>query len=231
MNKSIQLAFKDVDRKKGIVTGYLSAFNVLDSDGDIVMPGAFKKSIMERGPESKQPRIKWFYNHKPDMVPGVFSELKEDDYGLLYVGQTGTHDFGKDFMKMVESGIITEHSHGFRTIKEERKGDANYMHELFLMEGSSLSAGGANQHTPLVGSKSQKDLLPTIELIEKFCKNSDATDECLYSLEMEIKELKQLIQREPVATTHPTEPTIITQPDEKELILTLQLINKRIKLT
>ncbi len=41
---------KDVDEKKGVVTGYASIFNNIDSDNEIVMPGAFLKTIQERGP-------------------------------------------------------------------------------------------------------------------------------------------------------------------------------------
>jgi uncharacterized protein len=194
--KSLNLEIKDIDRKQGIVKGYLSAFNVKDSDGDIILPGAFKKSIDERGPGSTHPRIKWFIDHDPTQVPGVFKHLSEDTYGLAYEGQVGTHALGQDFMKMAESGIITEHSHGFRTIKEEKKADANYMSELFLMEGSSLKAWGANQYTPITGVKSEikiEQISNRITRLEKFVKNTDATDECIESLMIEIKQLSQLL--------------------------------------
>jgi HK97 family phage prohead protease len=80
--KAISFDIKDIDSKEGIVKGYFSAFNVKDSDGDIIVPGAFKKSIEERGPKSTQPRIKWFIDHDPTQVPGVLKDLFEDDYGL-----------------------------------------------------------------------------------------------------------------------------------------------------
>lgn len=194
--KAIPFELKDLDRKEGIVKGYFSAFNVKDSDGDIIVPGAFKKSIEERGPKSQRPRIKWFVDHDPTQVPGVLKELYEDDYGLGYVGKTGTHTLGRDFMAMAESGIITEHSHGFRTIKEERKHDANYMYDLYLMEGSSLKAWGANQYTPLTGVKGEikaDQIAERIKRLEKFCRNTDASDECIESLLIEIKQLSQLL--------------------------------------
>ena len=53
---------KDVDAKKGIVTGYFSAFNIKDSDGDIIVPGAFQKSLSEWFPKG---RIKHLLNHDP----------------------------------------------------------------------------------------------------------------------------------------------------------------------
>ena len=54
-------AIKDVDVQTGIVTGYFSVFGNLDSDGDIVLPGAFKKTIKENGPDSSKPRILHLY--------------------------------------------------------------------------------------------------------------------------------------------------------------------------
>jgi phage head maturation protease len=44
---------KDLDTKQGIVTGYYSVFGNIDSDGDMIMPGAFLKTISENGPEGK----------------------------------------------------------------------------------------------------------------------------------------------------------------------------------
>lgn len=194
--KAIPCEFKDIDKKEGIVKGYFSAFGVKDSDNDIVVKGAFAKSIKERGPASARPRIKWFLNHDATQVPGVLKELYEDDYGLAYTGKAGTHNLGRDFIKMAESGIITEHSHGFRVVAEEQKSDANYMTELYLYEGSSLTAWGANEYTPLTGMKSEDridKISERVKRLEKFCRNTDATDECVEGLLIEIKQLSQLL--------------------------------------
>ena len=37
----------DADMKAGIVKGYASVFNNIDSDGDIIKKGAYKKTIQE----------------------------------------------------------------------------------------------------------------------------------------------------------------------------------------
>ena len=146
-------SFKDVDSKKGIVTGYFSHFNNVDSDGDIIRPGAFTKTIREAGPQSTQPRIKHLFNHNPAQPLGKLTDLKEDATGLYYESQIGTHTLGNDFVKMVESGLITEHSIGFKTIKSTSLKDTGGedMTELKLWEGSSLSAWGSNELTPITG--------------------------------------------------------------------------------
>lgn len=206
-NLSIGASFKDADAKKGIVTGYFSKFDNVDSDGDIIRKGAFKKTIAEQGPNSAQPRIKHLMNHNVSMPLGKILDLKEDATGLAYESQIGTHTLGQDFIKMVESGLITEHSIGFRTIKRNQLQDYEgfmknpskgwfELTELQLMEGSSLTAWGANALTPITGLKGaiNIDTIATQQkAIEKFCKDSDATDETIEMLLLHSKQLSQYI--------------------------------------
>ncbi|HEY4613744.1 MAG TPA: hypothetical protein VII11_12230, partial [Bacteroidota bacterium] len=56
----VSIALKDVDQKKGIVMGYAAAFNNRDHDGDIIRPGAFKRTIAARGPGGSN-KIKFLY--------------------------------------------------------------------------------------------------------------------------------------------------------------------------
>lgn len=198
-------AVKDVDGKKGIVTGYFADFKSLDSDGDIIMPGAFTDSIAAAGPAAAKPRIKHLMNHDISMPLGVLNVLKEDNKGLYYESQTGTHSLGVDFIKMAESGLITEHSIGYRTIKfnqvtpwqDAKEGDVQReLTKLKLYEGSSLTAWGANPNTPLTGMKAEIEinkLLNKQEAIEKFCRDSTATDETIDLLLIYNKQLVQLI--------------------------------------
>lgn len=200
---------KDVDGKKGIVTGYFSNFGNVDSDGDIIRPGAFTKSINERGPKSSAPRIKHLMNHDVNKPLGKLTELFEDQKGLLYTSETGSHTLGQDFIKMVESGLITEHSIGFATIKRNQlqdyegyaKNPAKGWYEITeakLWEGSSLTGWGANELTPLLGMKGVTDddikkFTERNEALEKFCRNSTASDETIEMLLIETKQLTQII--------------------------------------
>src|SRR5579863_9718285 len=76
------LLVKDLDTKQGIVQAYWSAFGNKDEGGDIVQPGCWAKSIQERGPKSRQPRIKFLYQHEEKMVIAKPSALVEDSMGL-----------------------------------------------------------------------------------------------------------------------------------------------------
>ena len=204
-NTNLPLSFKDADTKKGIVTGYFASFNNLDSDGDIIVPGAFAKSIQETGPQSMQPRIKHLMNHDTGKPLGVIQSLCEDEKGLYYESQIGTHSLGQDFIKMVESGLITEHSIGFRTIQSDTNNETGdtYLKELQLWEGSSLTAWGANNLTPVTGMKSEfkiEDIVERQKQLEKFCRSTTATDETIELLLLHAKQLSQIILDVQIAT-------------------------------
>jgi len=202
---------KDVDAKKGIVTGYFSAFNIKDSDGDIIVPGAFQKSLSEWFPKG---RIKHLLNHDPRQPLGKLMELKEDSYGLYYESQIGTHNLGRDFIKMVESDLVKEHSIGFN-VKGSRKGkDATELYDVVLYEGSSLTSWGANEYTPMLGLKSMDARIERVKKLEKFIKHTDATDETIELLMLEIKQLNQLIEdlsSQPAVAETPAEPKVETE--------------------
>lgn len=199
------LAIKDVDGFKGIVTGYFSAFNNVDSDGDIIRKGAFERTIRENGPNSSKPRIKHLMNHNTSMPLGLVTDLKEDAYGLAYESKVGTHTLGQDFIKMIESGLITEHSIGFRIIKRNQLQDYEgyqrnpakgwfELTEIKLYEGSSLTAWGANANTPLTGMKTAlqiENVNNRIDLLCKAIRNGTFTDETFDLLEIELQQLKQ----------------------------------------
>ena len=212
--KGIDQSFKDVDLQKRTVTGYFAHFGSKDSDGDIIEPGAFKKTIQERGPQGKQ-LIKFLLDHDRYKAVGKLKELKEDQYGLYYEAQIGTHSLGADFVKMVESEIINQHSFGYKVIKENYDSNlkANFLKELLMYEGSAVQFLGANENTPIVGIKSLEDALAMCQRLEKFIKTSDATDETLIKLDTQLKSLQELI--EPLSTQGETEP--ITTDDIKSM--------------
>jgi HK97 family phage prohead protease len=226
----------DLNVKQGIVTGYFSKFNNVDADGDIIRPGAFTKTIKENGPESSLPRIKHLLNHDPSLPLGVLTSLKEDGYGLLYESQVGSHELGEDFIKMVESGLITEHSIGFKIIKRNQiQSYENYIKnpslgqyeitEIKLYEGSSLTAWGANPYTPITSLKSANDmdlLVAKHEAIEKFCRNTNATDDTIQMLLLHSKQLAQML----VDMKRTTEPEQSIQPEESAADIIREFRNK-----
>jgi len=206
LHKGFDLSFKDIDTNKGIVTGYFAAFDTKDSDGDLIEKGSFQKTIQERGPQGKQ-LIKWLLDHDKYKAIGKLTELREDNFGLYYEGKVGRHSLGKDFMLMVEDGIINQHSFGYRIIKDQydRDSNVNRIKELMMFEGSPIQFLGANQNTPIVGIKSLEDAMQMCEKLNKFIATSEATDETLKQLDEKLKSLRMEI--EPLIHSNSPEPT------------------------
>ncbi len=209
-NANLPAAIKDVNGKKGVVSGYFSSFGTVDACGDIVRKGAFAKSIMEWGPSSTTPRIKHLQNHNSSQPLGKIIALTEDTKGLSYESQIGTHGLGVDFVKMVESNLITEHSFGYEVMKSNQlqswddykanpTGGHMELTDLRLWEGSSLTAWGMNPNTPLTGMKGKEKedelqkLVNRQKNLERFCRNTTATDETVELLLLECKQLTQII--------------------------------------
>lgn len=201
---------KDADPKTGVVTGYFAAFGNKDSDGDIIRPGAFAKTISENGPGSVQPRIKHLLDHRTNQSIGKLLTLKEDEKGLYYESQIGTHALGIDFLKMAESGLISEHSIGYSVIKGnyDKTADAYELLELKLYEGSSLQFYGANPNTPLTGMKSEADLLHYFHLIEEQLQKGTLTDQTFAILQKHYDAIGIALK-----SSNTTEPVTPTQPD------------------
>ena len=202
--KSHSLQVKDVDASSRKVAMYLAHFNNIDSDNDMIVKGAFTKSLQERGVDSNSNRkIAFLRHHDWKWQIGKFIELKEDENGLYAVGELGTSTLGNDALCDYQDGIIKEHSIGFRYIKDKLKWiDDESMpskgyyqvNEVALWEGSAVTFG-ANEMTPVleVGKslESKGEIITSItnemETIVKALGNGNRTDESLYSLEMRHK--------------------------------------------
>lgn len=220
--KSFEYGFKDIDSSKGIITGYFSAFNSKDSDGDIIVKGAYAKTIQERGPQSAKPRIKHLLDHDKTKGVALLLELKEDDYGLWYKSKAGRHTLGQDYLKMCEDGLITEHSVGFNTMKNKKNdsGD-NVITEILLWEGSGLQGWGANMNTPLLSAKDlREDLAAQIQKFEKALKNGTYSDETFLKIESQLKTIQDAFAEITLLTNEPDKSTQKRQePNYEEEIL------------
>ena len=205
---------KDADEKTGIVTGYASIFGNEDSDKEIVVQGAFRKTLKERGPKSARPRIKHLWQHdswQPIAIPAI---LKEDDKGLYFESQFGKDQFSQDKLQQHIDGIITEMSIGYNVIKSEDTRDDDEMLvnrkllELKLWEYSSVT-WGANELTHIVSAKSREDVISNLnkrlDALNHGLKNGKYTDETCEMFEAEINKIISMIK-----TLEVKEPAIVT---------------------
>jgi HK97 family phage prohead protease len=218
---------KDIDTKQGIVTGYYSVFGNIDSDGDMIMPGAFVKTISENGPEGKN-RIMHLWQHNPSEPIGKPSVIKEDAYGLYFETKLAKTSRGIDALKLYEDGIINEHSIGFNVVKKETKGDHTAIHEIKLWEGSTVT-WGANSMTRTTGVKSldQTVFLSQREQIYKALKKGTYTDDSFLLLIEELEyldtQLKYLADNNVTQAAEALEPNV---PNSVGVELYIKLSNQ-----
>lgn len=71
-------------QEDGTFEGYASVFGNVDSWGDVVDKGAFKRSLSAHRKAGTSPKMLW--QHNSDEPIGVYPDLKEDDYGLFVKG-------------------------------------------------------------------------------------------------------------------------------------------------
>lgn len=69
----------------GTFEGYGNVFNVVDSYGDVVLPGAFAESLAVHQANGTLPKL--LLQHDPAAPIGRWLEMREDEHGLYCKGQ------------------------------------------------------------------------------------------------------------------------------------------------
>ena len=149
----------EIEVNDRVVSGYLASFGTKDSDSDIILKGAFTKSLNERGVGSTTARkIAYLYQHDMTKPIGRFTTLVEDEKGLYFEATLDNIPLANDVLEQYKSGTLNQHSIGFRYIMDKvefsQDQDAFIVKELDLFEGSVVTMG-ANENTPFVGLKSE----------------------------------------------------------------------------
>lgn len=191
------------DKDKRVIKGYAAIFGVRDSDGDIIVKGAFLESIAKDfgAPGSGKPnRVKILAHHNGRDVIGRPSVLKEDDIGLYFEGKVSKTAKGDEILELVADGVIEEMSFGFNTVDADY-GEVDgqrvrYLKKLNLWEISPVT-WGANQFTSVEQSKDNQLALLVKQLQDKGDLNNpmevDAITNLLDSRLSELQGLKSLL--------------------------------------
>lgn len=125
---------------KGTFTGYASVFGALDSYRDIVMPGAFSKSLADFEARGRKVPILW--QHRSGSPIGVYDVIKEDDKGLYVEGSLNTDVIqAREAHSLLKQGALSGISIGFNTVRDEfdEKGMVRKLFELDLWEASLVT--------------------------------------------------------------------------------------------
>lgn len=134
----------------GIVVLMASAFGNVDAHGDVIVNGAYAKTIQEQGPGGAN-RIKHLMMHWPDLMIGKPLELEEVEAGLKVTSKVAKTTLGLDSLILYQEKVITEHSVGISVIKRNED-DQREILEARLWEYSAVT-WGANPRTPTLSVK------------------------------------------------------------------------------
>jgi HK97 family phage prohead protease len=140
--KSIEVVMEiDVEIKSqkedGTFTAYGSTFGNEDKGGDVVVKGAFAKSLKEKSVND----IFMFYNHDTKEIIGEYTNIKEDDHGLLIEGKLFIDDIKRasETHFLMKKGLIKKFSIGYQVVKKSFKGGLRMLEELKLFEVSPVT--------------------------------------------------------------------------------------------
>jgi len=160
-SKNIDIELKD---ESGQVEAVFSLFNSLDSDGDIVMPGAVKSGF-------KNDQVPMVWSHKWDMPIGK-GTITQDDSKAVFKGEFFMDtESGKEAYNLVKNmGDMQQWSFGYKVNDSEfdkfkdntgKTTNARYLKDLTVYEVSPVLVG-ANQDTYTLAIKSNTELLKEI---------------------------------------------------------------------
>ncbi len=146
---------KAVDDSKGIIEAYASKFGNEDSYKDIVVSGAYKRTLTSQR-KSKHPWLyPYLFQHDEKAILGGIQEAEEDDFGLLYQAQCNMEtQLGREQYSNAKMGVLYQSSIGYDIPKggAEYKDGIRYLKEIRLWE-ISLVTFAANPEATVVDVK------------------------------------------------------------------------------
>lgn len=177
---------------KGEFEGYASVFNVMDADGDIILPGAFKSALAD-----KSRPVAMFFNHRKFELPvGKWTHLEEDSKGLFARGElTPRHSTAEDLKAAMEHGTVPGLSVGFVVTKDgfEKSAAGRVFKSIHALREISVVTMPANDQS-LIESMKSTDGLETVRDVEDWLR--DAAGLSRNTAQSLIAQMKSAIRRE-----------------------------------
>lgn len=172
----------------GTFEGILSPYSNVDEGGDVVEPGAYTKTLKERG--SKVPLL---WQHKSDQPIGELS-LEDRKDGLYCKGKLLLDvQKAREAYLLIKAGIVKGLSIGYESIKDSIEGSIRHLKEIKLYEGSIvtfpmnesavITAVKARLESKRLQSKDDfNDELAEIQTLQALYQMFDAIQNSIYSL-------------------------------------------------
>lgn len=150
---------------QGIVDCIVSVFNIVDSYGDVVVPGAFRDDLSEWKAKGDPIPFIWAHDwHNPFMIVGETIEAEEIDIGLRVRAQLDidTNATSAQVFKLLKSRRVTQFSFAFDVVEggwaerfdpaQEKNIEVFEVRQLHLFEVGPWLVG-VNRETQLLNTK------------------------------------------------------------------------------
>jgi HK97 family phage prohead protease len=195
---------QNINEQSRTISGYASIFNYKDSDGDVMLPGAFARSIAQRGPNSAtNGKIALLNQHDMRNPLGRITKLIEDEKGLYFEAEIDNIPEGDRLITQLKSGTINQFSIGFKYIKDQMHFDraqkTYFIKDVDLFEISPVTLG-ANEATQFLGFKSaatQSDVLYELDMaLKQLALADEYTIRALVEKYLNLE--KETIKKEPI---------------------------------
>lgn len=229
--KSVDLELSDMDKERRTAIISHAVYDVIDRSGDISRKGMFNKSWSE----TKASDIRFDIDHDKSLQPGKVIKLFENEKKAFTQVKFGNHTLGNDTMIMMDEGIIRGASFEFVTEKKssiEVKGrtvrelkEVRHIATTVTLSKPPVNPLAKVESVTKAGEIDLSEVKARIEKMEKFCRNTNASDDCIKNVLQEIAEVKSII------STHDTADTpLITEPDAsvKEYSQAFRLLSLKI---
>ena len=195
--KALKFEIKKDDIAGRVFSGYASTFDV-DLGGDIITPGAFKKTI-----DGRQDKIKVLWQHNEPI--GKSMRLYEDSIGLFVEGKVSKTRLGDEAIELMRDRVIDQMSIGFSIPagKSEMSDEGlRIIREVKLFEFSPVTFP-MNENAIITSVKNMKDAIALGQIEQKD----------LNELSELLTDIKTLLSTEPPKSTQPQ-----NQPSEIEML-------------
>ena len=161
------LDVKDVG-DDGVIEGLAAAYNNVDFGGDIILPGAFTKTLKGR---KSLPMLLY---HDQRMPIGVWDEFEDTAKGLKLGGRiVTTTATGAEALTLAKAGALGGLSIGYRSMKDRYTDAARELIEVGLHE-ASLVAIPMNERALVTRVKDilESGNLPSVREFEEFLRDA-----------------------------------------------------------
>lgn len=175
-NAGVALDFKAVG-DDGVIEGYASIWDKVDSYNEAVVQGAFKLSLAAARREKRS--IKMLRQHSTSDLIGIWDDLTEDDAGLRVRGRILKDASVKaaETYALIREGALDELSIGYREVetkKDPARPGVLLLKQLNLREVSVVTFGALSVAARIDSVKSILEAgdLPTVREFEEFLRDA-----------------------------------------------------------